>query len=81
MLKGKLGGNRQDFWTKLKHEKVGLITYAESEVDQIQDVDENASRTVPPGLTRLNNSSSRVEFELGRRDAGMQNWSLHGKSR
>jgi len=45
-LAGKLGGNRRDFWTKMKHEKIGLITYRESEVDLIEEVDEGVAKEV-----------------------------------
>jgi hypothetical protein len=40
LLGGKLNGNRRDFWTKMKSEKLGLITYEESEVDQIEGIGE-----------------------------------------
>jgi hypothetical protein len=46
LLAGKLGGNRRDFWNRLKKEKIGLITNAESEVDQVEDVDEDKGKKV-----------------------------------
>ena len=35
-----MGGNRKDFWDLWKKEKVGLITFEESEVDQIEGIGE-----------------------------------------
>jgi hypothetical protein len=40
LLAGKLNGNRRDFWNKMKSEKIGLITFEESEVDQIEGIGE-----------------------------------------
>jgi len=46
LLAGKLGGNRQDFWKLMKSEKVGLITFEETEVDQIEDISEGEAEKV-----------------------------------
>ena len=40
LLGGKLGGNRKDFWSLMKKSQVGLITYEESEVDQVEGIGE-----------------------------------------
>jgi hypothetical protein len=45
-----VGGNRQDFWNLMKAEKLGLITFAESEVEQIEEVDEKKAMEVSPFL-------------------------------
>jgi hypothetical protein len=65
LLGGKLGGNRKDFWALMKERKVGLITFQESEVDQIEGIDEKkASEVHPPPHIRTNNSFSRVNLPL-----------------
>ena len=46
LLAGKLGGNRQDFWKLMKSEKVGLVTFEETEVDQIEDINEREAEKV-----------------------------------
>lgn len=46
LLAGKLGGNRQDFWQRMKSEGIGLITFAESEVDQIENIGEEEAKVV-----------------------------------
>jgi hypothetical protein len=46
LLAGKLNGNRRDFWSKMKSEKIGLITFEESEVDQIEGVGETDVKNV-----------------------------------
>ena len=43
---GNLGGNRKDFWALMKKSKVGLITYEESEVDQVEDIGEADAKDV-----------------------------------
>jgi hypothetical protein len=47
LLAGKLGGNRKDFWDLMKENKVGLITYAESEVDQVEGTGKVEADEVP----------------------------------
>jgi Ku C terminal domain like len=46
LLDGKLDGNRQDFWKLMKSEKVGLVTFEETEVDQIEDISEREAEKV-----------------------------------
>ena len=61
ILGGKLGGNRKDFWDLLKLEKVGLISFSESEVDQIEGIGDDEVKEVRPSLYSTNNSSSKVD--------------------
>ena len=56
LLVGKLGGNRQHLWSKVKSEKVGLISYDESEVDQI----ENIRATEVENVSSSNNSNINI---------------------
>lgn len=35
-----------DFWKRMKEEDIGLITFSESEVDQIENVSEAEARMV-----------------------------------
>jgi ATP-dependent DNA helicase 2 subunit 2 len=46
LLAGKLNGNRRDFWNRMKSEKIGLITFEESEVDQIEGIGESDVKKV-----------------------------------
>ena len=46
LLAGKLGGNRMDFWKRMKSENIGLITFAESEVEQIENIGEEEAKLV-----------------------------------
>lgn len=56
-----MGGNRQDFWNLMKAEKLGLITFAESEVEQIEEVGEKEAKEVWPLLLSAYQSSSKIE--------------------
>lgn len=45
---GELGGNRVDLWKKMKSKNIGLITFSESEVDQIENMGEEEAKSVMP---------------------------------
>ena len=62
---GNLGGNRKDFWALMKKSKVGLITYEESEVDQVEEIGEAETKDVCFRSTGLeaNNSFSMVNID------------------
>jgi hypothetical protein len=72
-LAGKLGGNRQDFWKLLKSEKVGLITFEESEVDQIEGIGETEFENVILCLILADCSFSRIN-EIVDGGGFKQNW-------
>jgi hypothetical protein len=58
-----LGGNRKDFWDLWKKEKVGLITFEESEVDQIEGIGEkNIASASYPSTNVTDNSSLLVNL-------------------
>ena len=58
-----MGGNRKDFWDLWKKEKVGLITFEESEVDQIEGIGEkDIARASYPSINLTDNSSLLVNL-------------------
>jgi hypothetical protein len=58
-----LGGNRKDFWDLWKKEKVGPITFEESEVDQIDGIGEkDIARASYPSTNLTDNSSLLVNL-------------------
>ena len=58
-----MGGNRKDFWDLWKKEKVGLITFEESEVDQIEGIGEkDIARVSSPSTNLADNSSLLVNL-------------------
>jgi hypothetical protein len=48
----------------MKEKKVGLITFEESEVDQIEGIDEKEASEVHPAHNQANNSFSRANLLL-----------------
>lgn len=61
-MAGKLGGNRKDFWSLMKKSNVGLITYDESEVDQVEGIGEAEAKEVPLSDIEANGSFSKAEI-------------------
>jgi len=60
-----VGGNRKDFWELWKREKVGLITFQESEVDQIEGIGEkDIARASYPSTNLADNSSWLVKLSV-----------------
>ena len=58
-----MGGHRKDFWDLWKKEKVGLITFEESEVDQIEGIGEkDIARASYPSTNLTDNSSLLVNL-------------------
>jgi len=58
-----MGGNRNDFWELWKREKVRLITFEESEVDQIEGIGEkDIARASYPSINLTDHSSLLVKL-------------------
>jgi hypothetical protein len=46
-----------DLWKKMKSKNIGLITFSESEVDQIENIGEEEAKSVIPDDTKKTNPS------------------------